>query len=175
MKSETDMHPAPSPQNPSPESGFRIRGWHVLVAMIAFFGLITALLSTFTWLALKSDPGVVSETPYEDGLAYNATLAQRRKEAALGWRVVVEDPVSDSILRVQVLDKTGTPMPDMTLTGALSRPTSDKDQARVTFSADPASHTYVASLPDKPGVWDIQMRIAARDGRILNAHYRYVP
>lgn len=159
----------------APDSGFRIKGWHVLVAMIAFFSLITAVLSTFTWLALSSNPGVVSDTPYEDGLAYNTTLAERRKEAALGWRVTVEEPVSGRTLRVQVLDKAGEPMPGMTVTGALSRPTSDKDQTTLRFRADPAGGAYVATLPDKPGVWDVQMRIAARDGRILNAHYRYVP
>ncbi len=161
--------------DPAPDNGFRIKGWHVLVGMIAFFSLITAVLSTFTWLALSSNPGVVSDTPYEDGLAYNTTLAERRKEAALGWRVSVEEPVVGKSLRVQVLDASGTPMPDMTVTGDLSRPTSDKDQAKVSFAPDPTSNTYVARLPDKPGVWDIQMRIAAKDGRILNAHYRYVP
>ena len=66
--------------------GFRIRGWHVLVAMVLFFGVITAVNAVFISAALRTYPGEVSVTPYEDGLAYNAKLARQAAQAKLGGR-----------------------------------------------------------------------------------------
>ena len=59
---------------------FRITGWHVLVSVVAFFGVVIAVDSLFLVLAYRSHPGQVSVTPYEDGLAYNRAVAQRRAE-----------------------------------------------------------------------------------------------
>ena len=64
---------------------FRITGWHVLVSVVAFFGVVIAVDSLFLVLAYRSHPGQVSVTPYEDGLAYNRAVAQRRAQAAMGW------------------------------------------------------------------------------------------
>ena len=62
--------------------GFRIRGWHVLAAMCAFFGVIIAVNAVFMTAALRTFPGEVSITPYEDGLAFNRQLAQQARPSS---------------------------------------------------------------------------------------------
>ena len=54
--------------------GFQVRGWHVWAGVAAFFAVVIAVDATFTVLALRTFPGQVSVTPYEDGLLYNRRI-----------------------------------------------------------------------------------------------------
>ncbi|MCW5759840.1 MAG: FixH family protein, partial [Phenylobacterium sp.] len=63
-----------------------IRGWHVLAGVSAFFAVIIAVDASFAVLAIRTFPGQVSVTPYEDGLLYNRHIAQLEAQARLGWR-----------------------------------------------------------------------------------------
>ena len=68
----------------------QITGWHVLVGVVAFFALIIAVDVVFMVLAYRTFSGQVASNPYEAGLAFNKTLAQREREAALGWSAAVQ-------------------------------------------------------------------------------------
>ena len=50
---------------------FTLKGWHVLVGMLLFFGADIAVNTVFMMDAYRTYPGEGSQTPYEDGLAYN--------------------------------------------------------------------------------------------------------
>ena len=52
-----------------------IQGWHVLVGMIVFFGIIFAVNGVFLVSALNTHTGIVSQQPYRKGLDYNARIA----------------------------------------------------------------------------------------------------
>ena len=83
--------------------GFTLKGWHVLAGMIAFFAIVLAMDAATIVFAYRSFPGESTRNPYEAGLAYNATLARRSREAALGWRVEAEavPAFADIELRVE--------------------------------------------------------------------------
>ncbi|MEO8114207.1 MAG: FixH family protein, partial [Phenylobacterium sp.] len=72
--------------------GFRLRGWHVLAMMIAFFGVVVAVDVTFSVIAVRTFPGQVSVTPYEDGLLYNQQLARLAAQQRLGYPATPYDP-----------------------------------------------------------------------------------
>jgi nitrogen fixation protein FixH len=68
------------------DHGFRVRGWHVLAAFVVFFGIVIAVDTGFVIMSIRSFPGQVSVTPYEDGLVYDRKLAQMAAQDRLGWR-----------------------------------------------------------------------------------------
>ncbi|OYX90861.1 MAG: hypothetical protein B7Y78_13280, partial [Caulobacter sp. 35-67-4] len=99
----------------------QITGWHVLIGMVAFFGFIIAVDTLFIVKAYRSFSGQVASNPYEAGLAFNRTLAQRQREAELGWNAVIERP-QPGIVALRMTDKTGQPLSTLSLTGTLDRP-----------------------------------------------------
>ena len=76
--------------NVEPTAGFRLQGRHVLFMVVGFFAVIIAVDGYFMSLAIKTFPGQVSATPFEDGLAYNRTLARHDAQARLGHRADAE-------------------------------------------------------------------------------------
>ena len=124
---------------------FRITGWHVLVSVVAFFGVVIAVDSLFLVLAYRSHPGQVSVTPYEDGLAYNRAVAQRRAQAAMGWTATAA-PDAGGVL-VEIADAKGQPVSGLELTGLLRRPATEAGEHPLKF-AEAAPGRYRA--PAKP-------------------------
>ena len=61
-----------------------IRGRHVLIGMIAFFGLIFLANGIFLYYALTTFGGGEKGSPYRSGLRYNETLAEAARAAGLG-------------------------------------------------------------------------------------------
>ncbi|MBI5104899.1 MAG: FixH family protein, partial [Solirubrobacterales bacterium] len=65
---------------------FEITGKHVLLGMLAFFGLIIAVNIVMMRLALSTHTGVVAENTYRKGVKYNEEIAASERMALLGWR-----------------------------------------------------------------------------------------
>ncbi|MFN3513848.1 MAG: FixH family protein [Phenylobacterium sp.] len=134
---------------------FRITGWHVLVAMVAFFGVVIAVDGAFLVVAYRTHPGQVSVTPYEDGLAYNRTLAQREAQAALGWRAAAA--ADGGAVTVEVLDRDGRPVTGLKITGTLQRPATEAGAQGLAFT-EAAPGRYAAPVADAAGVWDLAFK-----------------
>ena len=153
----------------SPSHPFRITGWHVLVAVVAFFGVVIAVDAAFLMAAYRTFPGQVSVTPYEDGLAYNSRVARQRAQAALGWRVLVSTEPDGLV--VQVSDKAGAPVGGLVVSGALSRPATEAGRLPLTF-AEVAPGRYEASVAPAPGGWDLALTARSEDGDVIEAERR---
>ena len=65
-------------------------GLFVLMCFVAFFALIVCVNSVFIYMALKTHSGVVTEDPYEKGLAFNETLEKAKAQPDLGDKVSYE-------------------------------------------------------------------------------------
>lgn len=133
--------------------GFRIAGWHVLVAVIVFFGVIIAVNGVFLTAAYRTFPGQVSVTPYEDGLAHNRKIAQRAAQDALGWGATAANDESGVV--VEFRDTAGAPVQGLKVSGALSRPATEAGRIDLAF-AETAPGRYVARARPAGGVWDLQ-------------------
>lgn len=149
--------------------GFRIRGWHVLAAVVAFFGVIIAVDVTFLMAAYRSYPGQVSVTPYEDGLAYNKHVAQQRAQAALGWRARVTTETNAVI--VAVVDAEGAPVSGLKMTGLLSRPATEVGRLSLVF-AETSPGRYVAPAARQAGAWDLSVSAQGQGDARLEAERR---
>ena len=114
--------------------GFRLTGWHVLAMICGFFGVIIAVDVGMATMAYRTFSGEVADDPYEAGLLYNRTLAERRIQAALGWTADIA-LIHGGDLRVTVADKAGRPVDGLKVTAVLERPATETGRETLAFTA----------------------------------------
>ncbi|MBC7169041.1 FixH family protein [Phenylobacterium sp.] len=152
-----------------PTREFRITGWHVLAGMVAFFGVIITVNAVFLTVALRSYPGEVSVTPYEDGLAYNSRLAQQAAQKKLGWRAAAT--AEDGAVLVEIADRQGAPVTELKLSGHLQRPATEAGRIEMAFS-EVGPGRYRAAVPAEAGAWDLWVQGHDQEGRLFEAERR---
>lgn len=152
-----------------PTGGFRITGWHVLAGIGSFFAVVIAVDVTFTVLALKTFPGQVSATPYEDGLQYNREIARAEAQDRLGWRAAAE--AAPGVVSVQFVDSAGVPVQGLTVTGRLERPATEAGKIAPKF-AEVAPGRYAAPTGAIEGAWDLTAEAVDSQGRRFTAERR---
>jgi nitrogen fixation protein FixH len=105
-----------------------IRGRHVLIMMLAFFGVIVAVDLVFAYLAISTFTGLDTENAYLKGLRYNETLQAAEAQQDLGWTVKLDHrAVDDSRVRVSVAieSRAKRPVEGLDVTALWRRPTHD--------------------------------------------------
>lgn len=151
------------------ESGFRLRGGHVLLIFVAFFGVVIAVNAGFVVMAVRTFPGEVSATPYEDGLLYDRSLAQLRAQERLGWRATAA--AEPGAVAVEVRDRTGKPVAGLAVTGDLQRPATETGRITLTFH-ETLPGRYLARPGALAGAWDLTAHAADRVGERFVADRR---
>jgi len=149
--------------------GFRITGWHVLGGVIAFFAVVIAVDVVFTVLALRTFPGQVSVTPYEDGLLYNKRIAQVEAQAALGWRASAKAEPGVVVLSLQ--DAQGQPLRGLAVTGKLERPATEAGRRTPRF-VETVPGRYEGATGAIDGAWDLTAEAVDAQGRRFVAERR---
>ena len=134
-------------------TSFRVKGSHVLAAVVGFFAVVIGVDAAFLVAAYRSFPGQVSVTPYEDGLAFNRDVARRQAQAALGWSATAA-PVAGGV-QVEIADREGAPVQGLTLVGQLRRPATEAGEIALKFS-EASSGRYFAAARPGAGAWDIE-------------------
>lgn len=157
----------------SDDSGFRITGWHVLFALIGFFGIIAAVNAYMIWLAVGSFPGEKQEKSYMQGLQYNAVLEQRAAQEALGWEMILLDGRDvnrdGGELRVQLLNRGKIAVRGLDVTADIGRAVSDEQDVQLVLTEE-QDGTYTAPLGTlPPGRWLCQITAVQADGTYFTA------
>lgn len=159
------MSTSPSSSRP----GFRVTGWHVLAGVVSFFAVVFAVDASFTVMALRTFPGQVSVTPYEDGLLYNRRIAQLEAQERLGWRAAAAAAPGEVVLTFR--DRNGQPLSDLSITGRLERPATDQGRVTLRF-AETAPGRYVAPTGRLAGAWDLTTEARGGSGGAFLAERR---
>jgi nitrogen fixation protein FixH len=154
---------------PSPRRAFQLNGWHVLAGVTAFFAVIIAVDVTFMVMAIRTFPGQVSVTPYEDGLLYNRRIAQLEAQERLGWQASAEAEPRAVVL--QFRDRAGAPVQGLKVTGRLERPATETGKIALRF-AETTPGRYVAAAGPAPGAWDLTTEANGRGGETFIAERR---
>lgn len=149
---------------------FRIKGWHVLVSVTAFFLVVVAVDVGFLVMAYRTFPGEVSRTPYEDGVTYNRKLAQLQAQAKLGWTVSAGVLPSGEVL-ARVRDRDGRPVTGLTGSGKLERPATEAGRITPAFR-ETAPGEYLARPGRLLGSWDLTLVLTDKAGRRFEAERR---
>ena len=162
------MSPSPTRATAAPAGGWTLTGWHVLGIVVGFFAIIIALNIWFLTLAYRTFPGQVSETPYEDGVAFNSRIARQEAQARLGWTAAAA--VGPGRARVEMRDALGAPLRGLVLTGRLERPATEAGRTDLRFS-ETAPGRYEATVPDLSGAWDLSF-VARGEGHAFEGSRR---
>lgn len=127
---------------------FVVTGKHVLVGMIAFFGIVIAVNIVMMRLALSTHSGIVAQDTYRKGIKYNDDIAASEKQAALGWRdEILLAPAGDK-LSIDIRDKDGNPVHGLVIKATIGRPASEKDDLSLAL-AETAAGVYEAPVPPR--------------------------
>jgi len=135
---------------------------------VAFFGIVVAANATMITVAVTTFTGIGAENQhsYQQGLAYNDTIAAVAAQKALGWDVdLTFDPSGGrrGVLDLSMMDAHGGWIDQAAVSVQLRRPT----EAAADFSASlpyVRDGHYRATLDfPLPGIWDVH--IDAEDAR----------
>ena len=146
----------------------RITGRHVLMGLLAFFGVVLLTNTVFIYLALDTFSGLSTEDAYRRGLEYNETLEARAEQRALGWSGLVSYEERDGaagLLTAVLTDRTGMPLADLQVSGQVRRPTHEGHDLEVTLVQSGAgTYTSEIELPLR-GQWDVRLVAVSPGGK----------
>ena len=153
----------------SESPGFRLNGWHVLAMFVLFFGVDIAVNTGFVIMSVKTFPGEVSVTPYEDGLLHDRAVAQFQAQERLGWRAsAAAEPGS---VAVQLRDRSGAPLSGLVVTGKLERPATEAGRIVLAFH-ETRPGRYLAHTGELAGAWDLTAVATDRSAHRFEAQRR---
>ena len=142
-----------------------LKGWHVLVIMLAFFGVTIAVNVAFTVYAVGTFSGEDVSKPYLRGLEYNRTLEARAAQSALGWSATIDAVRGDdgATVSAHIADRDGQAKSALTVEALLRRPTDARlDRTIELASVGEGNYRAVAAgLPS--GAWDVVVRATYRE------------
>jgi len=140
----------------APAAPFRLTGRHVLAGVVAFFLVVIGVDVLFATLAYKTFSGQSANNPYEAGLLYNRTLAERRAEARLGWLAKIT--VTGGRLDLALSDADGRALDDIQIRASLTRPATETGRRTVILHPASDGH-YVADIGGLSGAWDVSAQV----------------
>ena len=121
---------------------------------VLFFLVIAAVDGVMVTLAVRTQTGIVTEHPYEKGLAYNRVIDAEQKQEALGWKS--EIVLTGNTLRFTLRDKNGAPIVVEKATAYFTRPT----QSGMDFSSSLKNGQATIDFPAK-GLWEVRVEAIA--------------
>jgi nitrogen fixation protein FixH len=144
-------------------------------SFVAFFVSFITVDAVMVYLAVGSFSGVSTQNAYQEGLAYNETLAEARREKALGWTMDVGFAATgerQGRLSVTLLDRSGAPLHGATVTAELVRPTQEGLDFTVPLAGAGQSFAADLELP-LSGQWEVRL-VAARADATLHHRQRII-
>lgn len=140
------------------DSGFQLKGWHVLAMLLTFFGVVMGVNFTMMRFAYSTFSGVERASAYQDGLKYNEEIAAARQQDALGWAVdarVQRSGEGVAQVAVSAKDAAGVELSNLGGLIVLERPADRREDRRGDLVLTGAGR-YAATLDDvAPGQWDV--------------------
>ena len=149
---------------------FQLRGVHVLAMVVGFFAVIIAVDSSFAVLAYRTFPGQVSVTPYEDGVAYNRTLAELAAQEALGWRAAASFGPNGEVV-IEARSREGAPVRGLAAVGRMERPATEAGRIVPVFR-ESGPGIYTSRPVGMGGVWDLTVALTDKAGHAFQAERR---
>ncbi len=144
-------------KEPRPLTGRKVLFW-----LVGFFAVVFAANGVFIYLALGSFPGVVVESSYEAGQAYNEEIAAAKAQDVLHWQVsseFVRTGGTDGRLVVSAADAEGVPLYGIELHALLRNPAHAGSDEDVVFTADGGGR-YIGEVQNVPaGNWTLVLEI----------------
>lgn len=121
---------------------------------VAFFLVLAVVDGAMVTLAVRTQTGVVTDHPYEKGLAYNRIVSAAEKQQLLGWKS--DMTYEKKTLIFTLLDAKGILVKPEKATAKIIRPTQDGMDFSVQLKDGKAQMTF-----PKPGLWEVHVQAEA--------------
>ena len=141
----------------------RIEGRHVLIGLLAFFGVMLLANGIFLYYALGTFNGFETSQAYRKGLTYNTRIAADEIQAARGWQPVARYDDDKDRLVVEVRDRRGQSVAGLVISGEIRRPVTDAADQPVTL-AEVTPARYAAPVKLAAGQWILAVEIIEPGG-----------
>ncbi|MBX3532079.1 MAG: FixH family protein [Rhizobiaceae bacterium] len=128
-------------------------GRHMLLVMLAFFGVIIAVNVTMAVFAGSSWTGFVVRNSYVASQEFNGKVAAARMQDALGW--TAELSIANGHALLTLADRDGRSVAMERAQIVLRNPASDADDRTVELAADGNSMSARVDLRD--GLWVVEI------------------
>jgi len=134
-----------------------LNGRQVLYWLFGTFGVIVAVNALFITKAISTYPGEDVSSPYLQGVDYNDTLADRARQATLGWRASISAARSpDARVTVTVRFEADDVLPQSFALHGLLRHPMDAERDHPLSLVRTADGTFVGHLSGvSKGAWDV--------------------
>jgi len=136
-------------------------GRHMLLAMLAFFGVIIIVNLTMAAFATRSWTGLVVKNSYVASQAFNRELEQAKLQAARGWTGDIT--YSKGAVVLSLADKSGQPVVLDTSIVQIGRPAFEQEDHRVEM-VHQGNGIYHAEDKLQPGIWQVSVRGTSSQG-----------
>ena len=158
------------------ETGFRLNGRIVLVALIGFFVTVMGVNGLMAYLAVETFSGIQTEKPYENGLAFNREIARARAQESQGWKVEehIDRAASGSVtITIHLHKADDTVITGLSLVALLKSPTNSRNDCK-TLLNDQGDGTYTAVFPCGAGQWDLETTARLKDEVVYQSVNRII-
>ncbi|WFP65014.1 FixH family protein [Mesorhizobium sp. WSM4904] len=135
-------------------------GRHMLISILAFFGVVIGVNVTMATLAQKSWTGLVVENTYVASQQFNEEAKKGRAQAALGWTGKLT--IASGEVRYGLFDSQGKPVPLHGVRMLFRHPAYEAEDEALTLAAasdDSPANTreFAARHAPKDGVWIVEI------------------
>lgn len=152
-----------------------LTGRRVALYFVAFFGVVAAMDAFMVTSALRTHSGLITDRPYEKGLAYNEVVKASNAQDKLGWIGVLElrhaenagDP---STIIFTLKDERGAAIAFDRAAATITRPT----QQGMDFTVELKGEETPAHFPAS-GVWEVRVDAKTRDQHYQQSKRFVVP
>ncbi|MEL7166845.1 MAG: FixH family protein [Pseudomonadota bacterium] len=134
-----------------------LKGWHILLAFMAFYAVIISVNLTLAFSAVRTFPGLEVKNSYVASQFFDT---DREAQLALGWTVALSTEADELVLRID--DAYGAVAPDITR-ATLGRATHVGEDQEVVFHFDGDRHLAIIR-PLGRGNWNLRLVAIAEDG-----------
>lgn len=152
-------------------AGWRLNGWHILGAMVAFFSVIIAVNVLFLYYAVTTFSGVETNDAYRKGIAYNERLAEARQIEKLGWQGKLVAG-KDRTIELTLLSAEGVPVRGVDIAARVGRPSTDKFDGDIAFVASDDGRYIADAKSLAAGNWIVTVEVTDATNRDATPRYR---
>ncbi len=147
----------------------RIEGRHVLIGLLAFFGVMLIANGFFLYYALGTFNGFETSDAYRKGLRYNERIAAAEAQSARGWQPALRYERAARRLVLEVRDRNGHGVSGLAVSARIGRPVTDGSDRTLALS-ETAPALYSADVDLEPGQWTVRARLSREASEAVHRH-----
>jgi nitrogen fixation protein FixH len=152
-----------------------LTGFDVLYWLVLSFGVVIAVNVYFIVISVKTFRGEDEQKPYLQGMEYNQTLAERVKQAELGWTATIgAQRLANGHVRIAIDLKQpdGAPQTHVKLSGEMRHP-ADETRDKSISLREAGAGEYVGEISGvASGAWDVIVTAPQRSATPFEATRR---